>query len=109
MTGSAGATDRLRRLDCVLFVGMAVCAALALAVSVAELVSLSLAARAIVRGQAGLETASRWSPLNWNYRFVLAEVTAAAGRPELAARWYQEAIARNPACAQCAVGLAEVA
>lgn len=108
MAGSAGATERLRRLDRVLFVGMAVFAAVALLVSVAELVSLSLAARAIVRGHPGLEAASHWSPLNWNYRFVLGEVAAAAGRPELAVEWYREAIARNPACAQCAVGLAEV-
>ena len=108
MTESAGATEGLRRVDRMMFAGMAAVAAVALLISAVELVSLSLAARAVVSGQPGLETAARLSPLNWNTRFVLGEVSAAAGRPELAAKWYAEAIARNPACAQCAVGLAEV-
>lgn len=90
------------------FVGMIAMALIALCVSAAELGSLSLAARAVGAGTSGLEAAARLSPLNWNVRLVLGDVAAAAGRPELAARWYREAIARNPACALCSVALAEV-
>jgi hypothetical protein len=96
------------RIDRFLFPVMTVIAVFAFGASVLDLTSLSLAARAVVNGQPGLETAARLSPLNWSSRFVLGEVSAAAGRPELAAKWYAEALARNPACAQCAVGLAEV-
>jgi hypothetical protein len=108
VAASVGANESRRRVDRVLFAGMTVIAVAALVVCTLELASLSLASRAVGSGQPGLETAARLSPLNWNYRFVLGEVSAAAGRPELAAKWYAEAIARNPACAQCAVGLAEV-
>lgn len=105
---SGETSEGLGRVGRALFVLMALVAAVALAVSAVELVALTLAARAVKSGQPGLETAARLSPLNWDFRFILGEVTAAAGRPEIAARWYTEALARNPACAQCAVGLAEV-
>jgi tetratricopeptide (TPR) repeat protein len=91
-----------------IFACMTLVAAIALGLSLLELVSLTLAARAVKSGGSGLETAARLSPLNWDLRFILGEVASAAGRPEVASRWYGEAIARNPACAECAVGLAEV-
>lgn len=103
-----GTSEGLRPLRRAVFAGTTIFAVIALAVSVLELVSLRLAARAVKTGQPGLEIAARLSPLNGDFRFILGEVTAAAGRPETAARWYGEALARNPACAECAVGLAEV-
>jgi hypothetical protein len=57
---------------------------------------------------AGLETSSKISPLNWRFLERRGDVLRALGENDEAARVYRRALDLNPACAKCAVGLAEI-
>ena len=56
---------------------------------------------------AGLESAARWSPLNWRYSYRLGRLDRAVGRNEQAAERFRHAIELYPGCGHCWVALAE--
>lgn|GEM_PF-1243162 len=56
---------------------------------------------------AGLESAARWSPLNWRYPYRLGRLDRALGRNEKAAQRFRHAIELYPGCGHCWVALAE--
>jgi tetratricopeptide (TPR) repeat protein len=100
--------ERSERVSGAIFVGVVLLGASALVYGTIEYAALTLAKRSVIGGRPGVETAARLSPLNWSFPLVLAEVAASTGRREVAVAWYHAALRLNPACATCALGLADV-
>ena len=86
---------------------LTVLAAVAVTVSVIEIVAMGLAARSGPARMAGLETAAKLSPLNWSYRYELGALLARSGLAADAEPWFLESLALNPARSDVAIGLAE--
>jgi len=88
---------------------MIAAAAMVFAASATELFAIYRASQGGEDFGETLAGASRLSPLNWSYDYKRASTLLRLGRYEEAVAGYRSALARNPTCAMCALGLAEVA